>query len=86
MAFTLSVEAVRYIIRASPCIGVVSVGKVPTSSSFPGVLLPLLVSNVLLSKKTQILQCPTPTRTHVPTSYAPSQKDTPSLALMSPPS
>ncbi|GKA03567.1 hypothetical protein Tco_0676348 [Tanacetum coccineum] len=41
---------------------------------------------VLLSKKTQILQCSTPTRTHVPTSYAPSQKDTPLLALMSPPS
>nr|GEY17413.1 hypothetical protein [Tanacetum cinerariifolium] len=40
---------------------------------------------VLLSMKPQILQRPAPTRIKIPTSSAPSQKDTPSPTLISPP-
>ncbi|GJZ22738.1 hypothetical protein Tco_0559777 [Tanacetum coccineum] len=40
----------------------------------------------LLSKKPYVLQCPAPTRIHVPTSFSLSQKAIPSPALMSPPS
>ncbi|GKA19163.1 hypothetical protein Tco_0699078 [Tanacetum coccineum] len=37
----------------------------------------------LLSKNPRVLQCPAPTRTHMPASSVPSQKATPSFALMS---
>ncbi|GJZ31938.1 hypothetical protein Tco_0576985 [Tanacetum coccineum] len=43
-------------------------------------------TEALLSKKPCVLQHPAPTKTHVPASSAPSQKATPSPALMFPPS